>query len=55
MSVKIDKEKCNLCGQCINMCIMRQIKIENNETKLSELKKDISSSIRTKIFEFYSE
>ena len=29
--------------------------IENNETKLSELKKDISSSIRTKIFEFYSE
>ena len=29
MSVKIDKEKCNLCGQCINMCIMRQIKIEN--------------------------
>ena len=34
MSVKIDKEKCNLCGQCINMCIMRQIKIENNDILL---------------------
>jgi restriction endonuclease S subunit len=29
--------------------------IEDNETKLTELKKDISTSVRTKIFEFYSE
>jgi len=36
MAVKIDKDKCNGCGNCLDVCPVQAIKIEDNKAVVSE-------------------
>jgi len=36
MAVKIDIDKCNGCGNCLDVCPVQAIKIEDNKAVVSE-------------------
>ncbi|OGS21210.1 MAG: ferredoxin [Elusimicrobia bacterium RIFOXYA2_FULL_40_6] len=36
MAAKVDIEKCNGCGKCVDICMLKAVKIQNGKAVISD-------------------
>ena len=47
MAIKIDKEKCTGCGDCVDVCPVEAISVENGKVVISEECVDCGACVST--------